>query len=83
MYGHSVQSTLIRCHFSPKYTTGQRFCFTGSADGNIYIYDLSGQCVSMLSDGDQLIRDVSWHPYWMQLTATCWNGQTVNWTYHK
>ena len=38
--GHSVYSTLIRCQFSPIETTGQRYVYTGSSDGNIHIYDL-------------------------------------------
>ncbi|KAJ3352121.1 hypothetical protein HDU83_008304 [Entophlyctis luteolus] len=36
--GHSVLRTLIRCHFSPS-TTGHRYIYSGSADGNVYIYD--------------------------------------------
>lgn len=38
--GHSVYSTLIRCQFSPLATTGQRYVYTGSADGQLKIYDL-------------------------------------------
>ena len=33
-------STLIRCQFSPKETTGQRYVYTGSSDGKVHIYDL-------------------------------------------
>ncbi|KAI8621148.1 WD40-repeat-containing domain protein [Chytriomyces sp. MP71] len=33
--GHSVLRTLIRCHYSP----GNRFLYTGSSDGKVYIYD--------------------------------------------
>ncbi|GAA5953327.1 hypothetical protein JCM3765_005005 [Sporobolomyces pararoseus] len=40
--GHSVVSTLIRCHWSPIVTTGQRYLYTGSADGKIHIYALDG-----------------------------------------
>ncbi|GAA5985581.1 hypothetical protein JCM5350_007142 [Sporobolomyces pararoseus] len=40
--GHSVVSTLIRCHWSPVSTTGQRYLYTGSADGKIHIYSLDG-----------------------------------------
>lgn len=38
--GHAVYSTLIRCQFSPLETTGQRYVYTGSSDGNLHIYDL-------------------------------------------
>ena len=38
--GHQVYSTLIRCQFSPLETTGQRYVYTGSSDGKIWIYDL-------------------------------------------
>ena len=33
--GHSVAYTLIRCYFSPSFTTGQKYIITGSADGCI------------------------------------------------
>ncbi|GAA5892470.1 uncharacterized protein JCM6883_007368 [Sporobolomyces salmoneus] len=46
--GHSVVSTLIRCHFSPLSTTGQRYLYTGSADGKIHIYSLDGTTVSVI-----------------------------------
>ncbi len=39
--GHKVLKTLIRCYFSPKFSTGQRFGYTGSTDGIIHIYDLN------------------------------------------
>ncbi|KAJ1972104.1 hypothetical protein H4R35_004863 [Dimargaris xerosporica] len=40
--GHSVLRTLIRCYFSPMHTTGQRYIYSGSADGTVAIYDISG-----------------------------------------
>jgi hypothetical protein len=33
--GHSVTYTLIRCYFSPSFTTGQKYIITGSSDGCI------------------------------------------------
>ncbi|TPX77541.1 hypothetical protein CcCBS67573_g01174 [Chytriomyces confervae] len=36
--GHSVLRTLIRCHFSPA-STSNRYLYTGSSDGSVYIYD--------------------------------------------
>ncbi|GAA6054137.1 hypothetical protein JCM3770_003214 [Rhodotorula araucariae] len=46
--GHAVLRTLIRCHFSPVATTGQRYVYTGSADGRIHIYSLDGRIVQVL-----------------------------------
>ncbi|KNZ46796.1 hypothetical protein VP01_694g11 [Puccinia sorghi] len=40
--GHSVLYTLIRVHFSPPNTTGQRYIGSGSADGNIHVWNLDG-----------------------------------------
>jgi len=40
--GHSVLNTLIRVHFSPPNTTGQRYIGSGSADGNIHVWNLDG-----------------------------------------
>lgn len=34
--GHRVLKTLIRCYFSPAVTTGQKYAYTGSADGSIH-----------------------------------------------
>jgi hypothetical protein len=36
--GHTVLQTLIRAYFSPAHSTGQRFVYTGSADGAVRIY---------------------------------------------
>uniref|UniRef100_A0A2K1ZK80 Uncharacterized protein n=1 Tax=Populus trichocarpa TaxID=3694 RepID=A0A2K1ZK80_POPTR len=38
--GHSILRTLIRCYFSPEYSTGQKYIYTGSSDCSVYIYDL-------------------------------------------
>lgn len=35
--GHAVLRTLIRCHFSPEATTGQKYIFSASADGRIHV----------------------------------------------
>lgn len=35
--GHAVLQTLIRCHFSPIATTGQKYIYSGSADGRIHV----------------------------------------------
>ncbi|KAK4893403.1 hypothetical protein LTR27_008299 [Elasticomyces elasticus] len=40
--GHMVLKTLIRCHFSPATSTDQRYVYSGSHDGKIYIWNLDG-----------------------------------------
>uniref|UniRef100_A0A671NG82 DDB1- and CUL4-associated factor 11 n=1 Tax=Sinocyclocheilus anshuiensis TaxID=1608454 RepID=A0A671NG82_9TELE len=62
--GHGVLHTLIRCRFSPEFSTGQKLIYTGCSTGKIVIYDvLTGSIVSKLSNHDACVRDVSWHPY--------------------
>lgn len=46
--GHSVLQTLIRAHISPPSTTGQRFVYSGSADGKIHIWHLDGRIAQVL-----------------------------------
>lgn len=38
--GHKVLRTLIRCHFSPPSATNSRYVYSGSADGNVYIWNM-------------------------------------------
>ncbi|KAI8903150.1 WD40-repeat-containing domain protein [Gorgonomyces haynaldii] len=38
--GHSVLKTLIRCYFSPQHSTGQRYAYTGCAQGRVHVFDL-------------------------------------------
>ncbi|KAK1003335.1 hypothetical protein LTR54_007849 [Friedmanniomyces endolithicus] len=40
--GHRVLKTLIRCHFSPPTSTDQRYIYSGSHDGRIYVWNLDG-----------------------------------------
>ncbi|RUS17920.1 WD40-repeat-containing domain protein [Endogone sp. FLAS-F59071] len=47
--GHKVLRTLIRCHFSPQHSTGQRYLYTGSADGRIHVYSLDGTVHQVLN----------------------------------
>ncbi|KAK0536068.1 hypothetical protein OC842_002106 [Tilletia horrida] len=46
--GHAVLRTLIRCHFSPQATTGQKYIYSGSADGFIHIWSLDGRVVQVI-----------------------------------
>ncbi|KAG0286871.1 hypothetical protein BGZ96_009096 [Linnemannia gamsii] len=82
--GHRVLRTLIRCHFSPVHSTGQRYLYTGSADGNVAIYRMDGTRVRTLDTSEAfqkytqnerkipyVARDVSWHPYHPTILSSC------------
>jgi len=79
--GHTVLQTLIRCHFSPQFSTGQRFIYTGCAAGRVIVYDaLRGHIVKELSQHSSCVRDVSWHPYNMELFSSSWDFTVLRWT---
>jgi WD repeat-containing protein 23 len=72
--GHRVLQTLVRCYFSPTETTGQRYLYTGSADGIVFVYDvLTGKIVQKLIGHSAVIRDVSWHPRLPLLLSSSWD----------
>ncbi|KAF8905920.1 hypothetical protein BGZ58_006371, partial [Dissophora ornata] len=88
--GHQVLRTLIRCHFSPMHTTGQRYLYSGSADGMVHIYRLDGSLVRTLDtsaafdrylkvkgspNSQYLARDVSWHPHDPTIISSCSSGE--------
>ncbi|KAL0389560.1 UNVERIFIED_CONTAM: LEC14B protein [Sesamum calycinum] len=80
--GHSVLRTLIRCYFSPEYSTGQKYIYTGSHDSCIYIYDLiSGAQVAKLQHHKSTVRDCSWHPTYPMLVSSSWDGDVVKWEF--
>lgn len=80
--GHSVLHTLIRCHFSPEFTTGQRYVYTGCSTGSLVIYDtLSGNIVRRLEGHRSCVRDVSWHPYENNIMTSSWDGCVGKWEY--
>ncbi|CAF3362056.1 unnamed protein product [Rotaria sp. Silwood1] len=80
--GHSVRYTLIRCYFSPSFTTGQKYIITGSSDGCINIYDVLTGAIKLrlcMSDytnesRERCIRDVAWHPFENYIISTSWDG---------
>lgn len=82
-FGHEVRDTLIRCHFSPKFITDQRFIYTGSADGCVYIYDvLTGENVARLQiEEGETIRDCAWHPFSQNIITTDFDGNICRWEY--
>ncbi|XP_026093504.1 DDB1- and CUL4-associated factor 11-like [Carassius auratus] len=78
--GHGVLHTLIRCRFSPEFSTGQKLIYTGCSTGKIVIYDvLTGSIVSKLSNHDACVRDVSWHPYHNNMVSSSWDGAIRRW----
>ncbi|KAK6164736.1 hypothetical protein DH2020_001600 [Rehmannia glutinosa] len=80
--GHSVLRTLIRCYFSPEYSTGQKYIYTGSHDSCVYIYDLvSGAQVAKLQHHKSTVRDCSWHPNYPMLVSSSWDGDVVKWEF--
>ncbi|GAV63373.1 WD40 domain-containing protein [Cephalotus follicularis] len=80
--GHSVLRTLIRCYFSPPYSTGQKYIYTGSSDGSIYIYDVvSGAQVAKLDYHDAPVRDCSWHPFYPTIVSSSWDGVIARWEF--
>jgi len=81
--GHKVFQTLIRCRFSPAHSTGQRYIYTGSFDGSVYIYDvLTGKLVNKLNGHQHTVRDVHWHPYDPLIVSTSWDGSVKKWSYY-
>uniref|UniRef100_A0A3B5B535 DDB1- and CUL4-associated factor 11 n=1 Tax=Stegastes partitus TaxID=144197 RepID=A0A3B5B535_9TELE len=82
--GHGVLHTLIRCRFSPEFSTGQRFIYSGCSTGKIIIYDvLTGTVVSRLSGHDACVRDVSWHPYEDNIISSSWDGAVRMWEHRQ
>ncbi|CAL5415855.1 LEC14B homolog [Camellia sinensis] len=80
--GHSVLRTLIRCYFSPAYSTGQKYIYTGSSDCSVYIYDLvSGAQVAKLDYHEDPVRDCSWHPFYPMIVSSSWDGAIAQWEF--
>ncbi|MCJ8745750.1 hypothetical protein PDJAM_G00133900 [Pangasius djambal] len=78
--GHGVLHTLIRCRFSPEFSTGQKFIYSGCSTGKIIIYDvLTGRVVSRLTGHEACVRDVSWHPYQDNIISSSWDGAIRLW----
>jgi len=78
--GHTVLQTLIRCHFSPEFSTGQRYIYTGCAAGRVIIYDLlTGNIAKVLSGHKGCVRDVSWHPYQPEIFSSSWDFSVTKW----
>ncbi|GAB4843523.1 hypothetical protein Ancab_013485 [Ancistrocladus abbreviatus] len=77
--GHSVLRTLIRCYFSPAYSTGQKYIYSASNDGCVYIYDLvTGAQAAKLENHEATMRDCCWHPYYPMLVSSSWDGMILS-----
>ncbi|XP_040210519.1 DDB1- and CUL4-associated factor 11 isoform X2 [Rana temporaria] len=82
--GHGVLHTLIRCHFSPAYSTGQQYVYSGCSTGRVVIYDLlTGQIVKKLANHKACVRDVSWHPCDTRLVSSSWDGTVRVWEHQQ
>ncbi|MBA0696582.1 hypothetical protein Goari_003124, partial [Gossypium aridum] len=80
--GHNVLRTLIRCYFSPAYSTGQKYIYTGSSDGSLYIYDLvTGAQVASCHGHEKPVRDCSWHPLYPMIITSSWDGVIARWEF--
>ncbi|KAA3481018.1 LEC14B-like protein [Gossypium australe] len=80
--GHNVLRTLIRCYFSPAYSTGQKYIYTGSSDGSLYIYDLvTGAQVASCHGHEKPVRDCSWHPLYPMIITSSWDGVIARWDF--
>ncbi|PPS19965.1 hypothetical protein GOBAR_AA00598 [Gossypium barbadense] len=80
--GHNVLRTLIRCYFSPAYSTGQKYIYTGSSDGSLYIYDLvTGALVASCHGHEKPVRDCSWHPLYPMIITSSWDGVIARWEF--
>lgn len=78
--GHAVLRTLVRCYFSPSFSTGQKYIYTGSHDGCVYIYDVvTGNLVNKLKYHSSTVRDCSWHPLYPTLVSCSWDGTVAKW----
>ena len=54
--GHSVLRTLVRCHFSPRSSSDNRYVYSASADGKIYIWNLDATLAKVI-DVKTAIKD--------------------------
>ncbi|XP_071487528.1 DDB1- and CUL4-associated factor 11-like [Diadema antillarum] len=82
--GHGVLHTLLRCRFSPQFSTGQRYIYAACATGAVVIYDvLTGKVIKKLGGHRQCVRDVSWHPYENRIISSGWDGCHVMHSYRR
>jgi DDB1- and CUL4-associated factor 11 len=78
---HETMQTLIRSRFSPAFTTGQMYIYTGSRDGACVVYDALTGCPVRRLTGfhTDVTRDVSWHPTLPVIATTSWDCRIAMW----
>ncbi|KAG8455398.1 hypothetical protein GDO86_001550 [Hymenochirus boettgeri] len=82
--GHGVLHTLIRCRFSPVYSTGQQYVYSGCSTGRVVVYDLlTGRIMKKLTNHKACVRDVSWHPYDNKVVSSSWDGSLRVWEHRQ
>ncbi|XP_063769705.1 DDB1- and CUL4-associated factor 11 isoform X2 [Pseudophryne corroboree] len=82
--GHGVLHTLIRSRFSPAYSTGQQYVYSGCSTGRVVIYDLlTGEIVKKLTNHKACVRDVNWHPCDNRLVSSSWDGTVRVWEHRQ
>ena len=82
--GHKVLQTLIRCRWSPSETTGQRYIFSGSQCGSLFVYDiLTQKKTAVFRYHRSVMRDCDWHPHQPLLASVGWDGNVVKWNNWK
>lgn len=78
--GHRVLETLIRAYFSPLASTGQRFVYSGSQCGSVFVWDvLTGETVQRLRGHYGTVRDAAWHPRENILVSASWDCSLARW----
>jgi WD40 repeat protein len=80
--GHRVLQTLIWCYLSPQFTTGERYAYSGSQTGGVYVWDLTtGHKVRELCGHHSVVRDVAWHPYDSVIASSSLDGTVALWAH--
>ncbi|XP_025048596.1 LOW QUALITY PROTEIN: DDB1- and CUL4-associated factor 11 [Alligator sinensis] len=82
--GHGVLHTLIRCRFSPPYSTGSQYTYSGCSTGKVVVYSLlTGRIIKKLTNHKACVRDVSWHPYEEKIVSSSWDGSLRVWEHRQ
>ncbi|EUB60534.1 DDB1- and CUL4-associated factor [Echinococcus granulosus] len=80
--GHTVLYNQIRAKFSPLHSTGQQFAYSGSADGDWVVWDLTtGVKLPQNRVNLAVVRDVAWHPWEPVLITSSVNGSLTCWNF--
>mmetsp|Transcript_62336 Transcript_62336/g.76354 ORF Transcript_62336/g.76354 Transcript_62336/m.76354 type:complete len:370 (+) Transcript_62336:30-1139(+) len=78
--GHEVTRTLCRSGFSPTFTTNNKYVYCGSSNNKIYIYETNtGKLFKTLYGHNDIVRDVTWHPYQPIIVSAAWDGNVIRW----